>query len=134
MDFKVGDTATMSKTITDDDIRIFADLLGDHNSIHLDDEYASKTRFGRRIAHGMLSASLISTTIGVKLPGPGTVYLNQNFKFVAPVYPNDTVTARVTVSKIREDKPIVTLETVCHNQHGELIVKGEAVVLVENVN
>lgn len=132
MDFKVGDTATMSKTITDADIQTFADLIGDHNSIHLDDEYASKTRFGRRIAHGMLSASLISTTIGVKLPGSGTVYLSQNFKFVAPVYPDDTVTAKVTVSKIREDKPIVTLETVCHNQHGELVVKGEAVVLVEN--
>jgi 3-hydroxybutyryl-CoA dehydratase len=134
MDFKVGDTATMSKTITDDDIRTFADLVGDYNSVHLNDEYARKTRFGRRIAHGMLSASLISTTIGVKLPGSGSVYLSQAFKFVAPVYPDDTVTAKVTITKIREDKPIVTLETVCHNQRGELIVKGEAVVLVENVS
>jgi 3-hydroxybutyryl-CoA dehydratase len=134
MDFKVGDTASTSKTITDDDIRTFAALAGDHNSVHLDDEYARKTRFGRRIAHGMLSASLISTTIGVKLPGAGTVYLSQTFKFVAPVYPDDTVTATVTVTNIREDKPIVTLETVCHNQHGETVIKGEAVVLVENVS
>jgi 3-hydroxybutyryl-CoA dehydratase len=134
MNFKVGDSATISKTITDTEIKLFADLIGDHNSVHLDDEYARKTRFGRRIAHGMLSASLISTAVGTKLPGAGTVYLSQNFQFVAPVYPGDTVTARVTVTKIREDKPIVTLETVCLNQNGETVVKGEAVVLVENVS
>jgi 3-hydroxybutyryl-CoA dehydratase len=132
MNFKVGDTASVSKTITDNDIRGFAELVGDYNSMHLDDEYSRKTRFGRRIAHGMLSASLISTCIGTKLPGSGTVYLSQSFKFVAPVYPDDTVTARVTITNIREDKPIVTLETVCVNQRDELVVKGEAVVLVEN--
>ncbi|MCU1265463.1 MAG: MaoC domain protein dehydratase [Acidobacteria bacterium] len=131
MGYKIGDTATVSKTITDDDIRTFADLIGDHNSVHLNDEFASQTRFGRRIAHGMLSASLISTCIGTQLPGNGAIYLSQTFKFVAPVYPGDTVTARVTITKIREDKPIVTLETVCFNQNEELVVKGEAVVLVE---
>jgi 3-hydroxybutyryl-CoA dehydratase len=134
MNFKVGDTASLSKTITDDAIRSFAELVGDHNSLHLDDEYSRKTRFGRRVAHGMLSASLISTVIGVKLPGSGTIYLSQTFKFVAPVYPDDTVTARVTITNIREDKSIVTLETVCLNQHDELVVKGEAVVLVENID
>jgi 3-hydroxybutyryl-CoA dehydratase len=134
MNFKVGDTASLSKTITDDAIRSFAELVGDHNSLHLDDEYSRKTRFGRRVAHGMLSASLISTVIGVKLPGSGTIYLSQTFKFVAPVYPDDTVTARVTITNIREDKSIVTLETVCLNQHDELVVKGEAVVLVEHID
>jgi len=133
MDFKVGDQATISKTITDEDIRVFAELVGDHNSIHLDDEYASKTRFGRRIAHGMLSASLISTVIGTKLPGPGSVYLRQSYQFVAPVFPGDTVTARATVTKIRDDKPIITLETVCLNQEDQLVVKGEALVLLEKV-
>lgn len=133
MNFNVGDTASLSKTITDDDIRLFADLVGDRNSVHLDDDYARKTRFGRRIAHGMLSASLISTAIGTKLPGAGTIYLSQTFRFVAPVYPGDTVTARVTVTKLRADKPIVTLETVCLNQRDELVVTGEAVVLVENI-
>lgn len=128
MDFKIGDTATVSKTITDDDIRHFADLVGDHNGVHVNDDFAGNTRFGRRIAHGMLSASLISTCIGTKMPGNGAVYLSQTFKFVAPVYPGDTVTARVTITKIREDKPIVTLETVCFNQHEEPVVKGEAVV------
>ena len=133
MDYKVGDTATVSKTITDDDIRHFADLIGDHNSVHIDDEFAKKTRFGRRIAHGMLSASLISTCIGTQLPGNGAIYLSQTFKFVAPVYPGDTVTARVTITKVRDDKPIVTLETVCFNQNEEPVVKGEAVVMVDEL-
>jgi 3-hydroxybutyryl-CoA dehydratase len=131
MDYKVGDTATVSKAITDHDIKQFADLIGDHNSVHIDDEFAKKSRFGRRIAHGMLSASLISTCIGMKLPGNGAIYLSQTFKFVAPVYPGDTVTARVTITKVREDKPIITLETVCFNQNEEPVVKGEAVVMVD---
>jgi 3-hydroxybutyryl-CoA dehydratase len=130
MNLKVGDTASLTKTITDADIRAFAELSGDRNPIHLDDEYAATTRFGRRIAHGMLAASLISTVLGTELPGTGTVYLSQNSRFVAPVYPGDTVTARVTVKYIRDDKPIVTLETICENQRGEVLIKGEAVVLV----
>jgi 3-hydroxybutyryl-CoA dehydratase len=130
MNLKVGDTASLTKTITDADIRAFAELSGDNNPLHLDDEYAATTRFGRRIAHGMLAASLMSTVLGTKLPGTGTVYLSQNSQFVAPVYPGDTVTARVTVRNIREDKPIVTLETTCENQSGEVLIKGEAVVLV----
>jgi 3-hydroxybutyryl-CoA dehydratase len=100
MNLKVGDSASLTKTITDADIRAFAELSGDRNPIHLDDEYAATTRFGRRIAHGMLTASLISTVLGTELPGIGTVYLSQNSQFVAPVYPGDTVTARVTVRKI----------------------------------
>jgi len=133
MNLKLGDTATITKTITDDDIRAFADLLDDNNSVHLDDEFAKKTRFGRRIAHGMLSASLISTAIGTKLPGAGAIYLSQSFRFMAPVYPGDTITARVTISQIRDDKPIITLETICSNQQDQIVVKGEAVVLVEDV-
>lgn len=125
----VGDTAELSKTITDEDVRVFADLTGDHNPVHLDDSYASGTRFKRRVAHGMLTASLISSVLANKLPGEGTVYLSQSLKFVAPVYLDDTVTARVTVTGIREDKPIATLETVCLNQRNETLVKGEAVVL-----
>lgn len=131
MNIRVGDTAEFSKTITDDDVRVFADLTGDHNPVHLDDQYASGTRFGRRVAHGMLTASLISSVLANKLPGEGTVYLSQSLKFVAPVYLDDTVTARVTVTNVREEKPIATLETVCLNQHGETLVKGEAVVLFE---
>lgn len=134
MNIKPGDSATYSKTINDDDIRAFADLAGDDNSVHLNDEYARRTRFGRRIAHGMLGASLVSTVIGTQLPGPGSIYLSQSFKFVAPVFPGDTVTAKATVKSIKEGKPIVTLETTCTNQRGETVITGEAVVLVENVD
>jgi 3-hydroxybutyryl-CoA dehydratase len=130
MAHQVGETASLSKTITDDDIRAFAGLTGDHNPVHLDDDFAQTTRFGRRIAHGMLSASLISALLANQLPGQGTVYLSQTLQFRAPVFPGDTVTARVTVTKVREDKPIVTLETICFNQNDETLITGEAVVLL----
>jgi len=130
MKIRVGDTAEFSKTISDTDVRAFATLTGDHNPVHLDEDYARDTRFGRRIAHGMLTVSLISSVIANKLPGAGTIYLGQTLQFVAPVYLDDTVTARVTVLKIREDKPIATLETVCVNQRGETLIKGEATVLI----
>jgi 3-hydroxybutyryl-CoA dehydratase len=130
MKFKPGDTASISKTITDDDIRMFAAASGDHNPLHLDDEFARQTRFGRRIAHGMLSASLISAVIAHELPGQGSIYLGQSLRFVAPVFPGDTVTATATVISMREDKPILTLETVCTNQRDEVVVRGEATVLV----
>ncbi len=133
MNIKVGDVATMTKTISDENIHAFADIIGDHNSVHLDDEFAKRTRFGRRIAHGMLSGALISAVIGEHLPGRGAVYLSQTFKFVAPVYPGDTITARVTVVKIRADKNILTLETVCAKENGETVVTGEAVVLADPV-
>ncbi|HEX8174838.1 MAG TPA: MaoC family dehydratase [Pyrinomonadaceae bacterium] len=130
MALQVGDTDSLTKTITDDDIRTFADLTTDYNPVHLDDDFAKTTRFGRRIAHGMLGAGLISAVLANKLPGTGTVYLSQSLSFVAPVYPGDTITARVTVTKVRADKPIVTLETVCTNQKDEPVIRGEAVVLV----
>ena len=130
MKFKPGDTASLSKTIGDDDIRAFANATGDHNPLHIDEEFARQTRFGKRIAHGMLSASLISAVIANDLPGQGSIYLGQTLQFVAPVFPGDTVTARVTVTSIREDKPIIKLETVCTNQRDEVVIKGEATVLV----
>ena len=131
MRIKVGDTASSTRKITDADILGFAALSGDHNPLHLDDSYAATTRFGKRVAHGMFSASLISAVLGNDLPGTGSIFLSQTLKFLAPVYPGDILTARVTVTDVREDKPIVTLETVCENQRGETIIRGEAVVLVE---
>ena len=130
MKFKQGDSASLSKTISDDDIRAFADVTGDRNPLHLDEEFARQTRFGRRIAHGMLSASLISAVIANELPGQGSIYLGQTLQFVVPVFLGDTVTARVTVSAIREDKPILKLETVCTNQRNEVVIRGEATVLI----
>ena len=129
MKLQIGDTASLSKTITDDDIHSFADITGDHNPMHVDDEFAKHTRFGRRIAHGMLSASLISSVIANELPGRGSIYLSQTLQFVAPVFPGDVMTVRVTVTAVREDKPIVKLETVCLNQRNETVIRGEATVL-----
>jgi len=126
---ELGAKASRTQIISDEDIRAFADLTGDHNPIHLDDNYATGTRFGRRIAHGMLAASLISATLANDLPGPGTIYLNQSLQFKAPVYPGDTVTATVEVTALRPDKPLVTLATTCSKQDGTVVLEGEAVVL-----
>jgi acyl dehydratase len=126
---QTGETASRTMTITDELIRRFAELTGDTNPVHLDDDYAAGTGFGRRIAHGMIAAGLISATLANDLPGPGTVYLNQTLKFKLPVYPGDTVTATVEVLSVRPDKPIVTLSTVCTNQSGNVVLEGEAVVL-----
>jgi 3-hydroxybutyryl-CoA dehydratase len=125
-----GEKASRTTTITDEMIRTFAALTGDNNPVHLDDTYAATTRFGRRIAHGMIAAGLISAALANDLPGPGTVYLSQTLKFKGPVYPGDTITTTVEVKSVRPDKPIATLGTVCKNQDGGVVLEGEAVVLV----
>ena len=127
---KPGDKASRSQTISDQMIRSFADLTGDTNPVHLDDAYAAGTRFGRRIAHGMIAAGLISATLANDLPGPGTVYLSQTLQFKGPVYPGDTITATVEVKNVRPDKPIITLSTICTNQDDKAVLEGEAGVLV----
>ena len=130
MNIKIGESFSTTKQITDSVVRAFADLSGDYNPIHLDDNFAAKTRFGRRIAHGMISGALISAVLGNEFKERKIVYLSQSLKFIAPVFLDDFVTAAATVTKIREDKPIVTLETVCRNQNGETVVAGEAVVMI----
>ncbi|MEM1384599.1 MAG: MaoC family dehydratase [Pseudomonadota bacterium] len=127
-DLEIGMSRSLSKTITDLDIRLFADLSCDHNPVHLDDDYAQDTIFGSRIAHGMLTASLVSAVIGEQLPGHGSVYLGQSLKFMAPVYPGDAVIASVTVAGIDHAKRRVTLD--CRCEVGEkAVLKGEALVL-----
>ena len=130
MTLKAGDSAEITKIIEQSDIDAFANVTGDHNPVHVDAEFAKTTRFGKRIAHGMLTASLISAVLANKLPGEGSVYLGQTLQFVAPVFPGDEITARVTVKAVREDKPIVKLETICVNQRGEVVIRGEATVLL----
>ena len=130
MKLKIGDTFSKTKTISDADVRAFAELVGDYNPIHLDDDFAQGTRFGRRIGHGMLTASLFSAVLGYEFSERRIVYMSQTLKFVAPVFIDDTITATATVTNIREDKPIVTLETICANQNGETVVQGEAVVMI----
>ena len=125
-----GQIAELSKTYSEEDIIAFANASGDHNPVHLDEQYAASTSFGRRIAHGMLVAGLISAVLGTTLPGPGTIYLGQNMKFKAPVFIDDMITARVEVLSVREDRPIATLSTNCYNQEGKLVIEGEAVVML----
>ena len=125
----IGDRASRTTTVTDEMIRSFADLTGDTNPVHLDDTYATNTRFGRRIAHGMIAAGLISATLANDLPGPGTVYLSQTLQFKAPIHPDDTITTTVEVKGIHATKPIATLETTCKNQDDLVVLEGEAVVL-----
>jgi len=129
MSFNVGDSAEITRTIEQSDINAFADATGDHNPVHVDEAFAQTTRFGRTIAHGMLGASLISAVLANKLPGAGSIYLGQTLQFVAPVFPGDQITARVTVKEVRENKPIIKLETICLNQRGEVVIRGEATVL-----
>lgn len=129
----VGSSASLSRTISEADIVTFAYVSGDVNPVHLDEEYAKKTRFGGRIAHGMLAAGLISAVLGTKLPGPGAVYLSQDLQFTGPVQIGDEITATATVTEAKEGKPIYTIETVCTNQNGDTVVKGEAVILYDPV-
>ena len=127
---KIGDNASLSKTFTDEDVRQFASISGDENPVHLNDEYAAQTPFKKRIVHGMLTAGLISAVLGTQLPGEGSIYISQSLNFRAPVYLNDTITARVEVIKIHERKPIITLKTVCANQDDLVVLEGEAVLLL----
>ncbi len=129
MELHIGDSASRSKTFTDEDVRTFARISEDENPVHLDDEFAAGTRFGKRIVHGMLTAALISAVIGNDLPGQGTIYLRQSVDFKAPVYLGDTITARVEVTAYRAERHIATLATTCTNQDGTLVITGEAVVL-----
>lgn len=130
MDIKIGDTFSTTKQITDEVVRAFAELSGDYNPIHLDDEFAAGTQFGRRIAHGMISGALISAVLGNEFREKKIVYLSQTIKFVAPVFIDDTVTATATVTNIREDKPILTIETVCTKQDGKQVVVGEGKIML----
>jgi len=127
-ELEIGMSRSLTKVVTDRDIELFAEVSTDHNPVHLDDDYAQDTIFGGRIAHGMLTAGLISAVIGEQLPGHGTVYLGQNLKFMAPVRPGDLVEAVVTVTDIDHSKRRVSLDTYC--RVGETIVlKGDAKVL-----
>lgn len=127
-DLRVGMSRSIARTFDDRCIQLFAEVSGDQNPVHLDDGYARETIFGGRIAHGMLTASLISAVIGEQLPGHGTIYLIQDLRFLAPVFPNDTVLAQVTVKEIRPEKRRVVLECLC-SVGDRQVLKGEATVL-----
>ncbi|MCC7527963.1 MAG: MaoC family dehydratase [Candidatus Melainabacteria bacterium] len=133
MHVKRGMTASVAKTVVESDIVQFAYASGDHNPVHLDEDYAKTTRFGKRIAHGMLSASFISTVLGTRLPGPGTIYLEQTLKFSRPVFIGDTITASATVTRVNRKTNRAWLKTVCTNSQGKPVVTGRALVMMENL-
>jgi 3-hydroxybutyryl-CoA dehydratase len=129
-ELSVGMSAEQAKTVTDADVVLFAGVTGDFNPVHVDAEAAAKSRFGGRIAHGMLGAGFISAVIAMKLPGPGTIYMSQSLRFTRPVKIGDTVTARVEVVEVIAGKQRVRLATTCRNQRGETVLDGEALVMV----
>jgi 3-hydroxybutyryl-CoA dehydratase len=126
--YEVGQSAEMTRVITGEDILRFAEVTGDRNPVHISEEFAAKTRFGERIAHGILTAGLISAVIGMKLPGPGCLYLSQTLSFLAPVRIGDEITARAEIAEVISGKRL-KLRTQCINQRKEVVLEGEAVVV-----
>jgi len=125
---EVGDKGSFTKTITENDVFAFAGVSGDHNPLHIDEEYARRTIFGRRVAHGILTAGIISTVLGGDIPGLGTIFVELHIKFLKPVYIEDTVTATAMVQEIINPKR-VRLLVACLNQRGEDVALGNAVVI-----
>ena len=128
---KVGDTYTFSKKVSNEDVFSFAEVSGDKNPLHLDDEYAKNTMFKGRIAHGMIGAGIISAAIGMGMPGVGTTYLSQDLKFKKAVRIDDTLTVELEVTEIKEKEKfdIATMSTLCQNQDGEVVIEGVATVI-----
>ena len=128
-EMKIGDHASVTKTVSETDVYLFAGITGDLNPAHTNEVAASKTMFKTRIAHGMLGAGFISAVLGMYLPGPGTIYMGQELKFTKPVHIGDTVTATATVEEIILEKNRVILDTTLVNQDGEVVIKGKATVM-----
>ncbi|HEY8173983.1 MAG TPA: MaoC family dehydratase [Dehalococcoidia bacterium] len=132
LSIKTGHKVSLTRTVTDEDVVMFAKVTGDDQPLHLDDAFAAKTRFKKRIAHGMLSAGFISAALGTKIaPGYLVVYLSQQLRFRLPVGIGDTITTTAEVTAVDEEKRILTVQTDCANQNGEVVVKGEATVLLD---
>ncbi len=131
-EFTLGQMATFTKTIAEADIYAFAGITGDFNPLHVNAEFAKHSRFGERIAHGMLSAGLISAVLGMRLPRPGAIYVSQTLQFVKPVRIGDTITAKAEVTAYQAERHLLTLRTTCVNQREETVVEGQSVLLVDN--
>lgn len=129
-ELKIGDTASLRRSFTDEDVRLFAQVSSDHNPIHLDEAYAAQTQFKQRIVHGALVSSLFSALLGEQIPGHGAIYMAQSVQFKAPVYLDMEVIATVEITAINPKKPIVTLSTTCVDAQGKTLATGEAVLYV----
>lgn len=130
---KVGDKASRTRKFTAAEVEAFAGISGDDNPVHLDEAFAKQTPFGGRICHGMLVASGFSALLGADLPGPGTIYLGQTLSFKRPVFLDEEVTLTVEITKIRDDKPILTCRTFATNTKGEVVIEGEATVKLDTL-
>ncbi len=128
--WKTGDSASFTRKFTEENVIAFANITGDKNPIHLDDEYASTTRFKKRLVHGILVSGLVSAVLGMHMPGPGSIYIKQTLNFKAPVFINDEITATATITNLRLDKPIATIQTICTNQENTIVIEGEAILLL----
>ncbi|MBI5419523.1 MAG: MaoC family dehydratase [Deltaproteobacteria bacterium] len=126
--YKAGDSAEMTKVITEEDVFLFAGITGDRNPIHISKEFAAKSRFGERLAHGLLTAGLISAVIGMKIPGPGCLYVSQTLHFLGPVKIGDEITARAEIVEVISEKRL-RLRTQCINQRKEVVIDGEAIIV-----
>ena len=126
MDLSVGQRATRSKTVTADDVKTFADLTGDHNPLHFDESFVAKTRFERLVVQGGLTTGLLHALVAMDMPGPGTVFLSQDWKFVAPVFVGDTITAAAEVAEVHASKPVCKLAVEVKRESGETVLEGEA--------
>ncbi len=133
VEFSVGQSSRLTRTVTAAIVDAFAAVSTDDNPLHLDETYAANTRFGRRVAHGMIAASYISAMMGTQFPGRGAIYVSQSLNFVRPVYLDDVLDVVATVTAVNADKALVTMSTVVTNQDGKAVVRGEAVCLVEDV-
>lgn len=127
-ELNVGDAAIFTKTVSESDVYLYAGITGDMNPAHINEEYAKGTFFKTRVAHGMLTAGFISAILGSKLPGPGTIYVKQELRFMAPVHMGDTITARAEVTEIDVEKNRARLNTACTSQDGTVVLDGEALV------
>lgn len=127
-DLYIGQSASISRRFSTEEVKMFSDLCMDKNPVHLNDEYAKSSVFGQKIVYGFLSASLFSGIIGSILPGDGSIYLNQNMNFRKPVYHDELLTATCTIIHLRNDKPIITFETICNNEKGEVVIDGTALI------
>ena len=129
-DFYVGQTASMKKRFSSEEVKAFAELSLDRNPIHLDEEYAEQSRFGKRIVHGFFVGSLISAVFGTILPGEGAIYLHQEMDFRKPVFHDEEITATVVVTQVRTDKSLLYFDTKCENGRGEVVIEGKAILKV----
>jgi 3-hydroxybutyryl-CoA dehydratase len=130
--FSIGQSVSLSKVFTQQDVESFASITGDTNPVHLDAGYAAKTLFKRPIVHGLLTAGLVSAVIGTKLPGPGAIYLGQTLNFRSPVYTGEQITVKITIIEIKTDKSIIVLQAECYNQSSMVVLDGVATIKVLN--